>query len=48
MFFLFLPQSAGAQSSVNWNSTAEHCGGAFQLAELPGAGEVPIGADLHD
>lgn len=38
----FFTVSLGAQSSVDRNSSPEYCGGALQLTELSGAGEIPI------
>lgn len=38
----FFTISLGAQSSVDRNSSPEYCGGALQLTELSGAGEIPI------
>lgn len=39
-YMFFYP--AGAQSPVDRDSSPEHRGGALQLTQLPGAGEVPV------
>lgn len=42
-----LPLLPGTQGPADWNSSAEHSGGAVQPAALPGACPLPLRKHLH-